>query len=136
MTFIGYLNVKKVDHSLGVNCARVCLHVYPFLFENSIEFDMDPVIRELVIKHIDNFLNEEKLLEKVSIFKECQKRGLVSSIENALYGALIESLYDITIVLNVFEGYTLTSDELQELLDVVQKNSIKIKSKISRVSTS
>jgi hypothetical protein len=97
---------------------------------------MDPVIKELVIKHIDNFLKEEKLLEKVSIFRECQKRGLVSSIENALYGALIESLYDITIVLNVFEGYTLTSDEMQELLDVVQNNSIEIKSKVSRVLTS
>ena len=118
----------------GVQSA--CLHVYPFLFKNSIEFDMDPVIKEYIIKHIDNFLKEEKLLEKVSIFKECQKMGLVSSIENALYGALIESLYDITIVLNVFEGYTLTSEEMQELLDVVQNNSIEIKSKVSRVSTS
>ena len=97
---------------------------------------MDPVIKELIIKHIDNFLKEEKLLAKVSIFKECQKRGLVSSIENALYGALIESLYDITIVLNVFEGYTLTSDELQELVDVVQNNSKEIKSKVTKVLTS
>lgn len=96
---------------------------------------MDPAIREYIKKHIDNFLNEEKLLEKVSLFKEYQKIGLVSSIEDALYGALIESLHDVTIVLNVFEGYSLTSEEMQELLELIKKESSKIKSKVSKAST-
>ncbi len=96
---------------------------------------MDPAIREYIKKHIENFLNEENLMKKVSLFKEYQKIGLVSSIENALYGALIESLHDITIVLNVFEGYSLTSEEMQELLEIIKKESPKIKSKISKAST-
>ena len=96
---------------------------------------MDPAIREYIKTHIDNFLNEEKLLEKVSLFKEYQKIGLVSSIENALYGALIESLHDITIVLNVFEGYSLTSEEMQELLDIIINESSRIKSVVSKASS-
>ena len=94
---------------------------------------MDPAIREYIKKHIENFLNEEKLLEKVSLFKEYQKIGIVSSIENAIYGALIESLHDVTIVLNVFEGHSLTSEEKQELVDIIRNNSLNIKSKVSKV---
>jgi hypothetical protein len=94
---------------------------------------MDPEIREYIIKHIDKFLKEENLLKKVSLLKEYQKIGLISSIENALYGALIESLHDITIVLNVFEGYSLSSDEMQELLVIIRNESLNIKSKVSKV---
>ena len=94
---------------------------------------MDPVIREYLQRHIDKFLNEEMLLEKVSLFKEYQKIGLVSSIENALYGALIESLHDVTIVLNVFEGHSLTSEEEQELVEIVKNKSVYIKSKVSKI---
>ena len=96
---------------------------------------MDPAIREYIKTHIDNFLKEEKLLEKVSLFKEYQKIGLVSSMENALYGALIESLHDITIVLNVFEGYSLTSEEEQELIEIIKNKSLEIKSEVSKAST-
>ena len=95
---------------------------------------MDPAIREYIKKHIDRFLNEEKLLEKVSLFKEYQKIGLISSIENAIYGALIESLHDVTIVLNVFDGHSLTSEEMQELVEIVRNKSLHIKSKVSKVS--
>jgi hypothetical protein len=70
---------------------------------------MDPVIKELVIKHIDNFLTEEKLLEKVSIFKECQKRGLVSSIENAIYGALLCARADPSDIVNILDSIQRTS---------------------------
>jgi len=93
---------------------------------------MDPEIREYIIKHIDKFLKEENLLKKVSLLKEYQKIGLISSIENALYGALIESLHDITIVLNVFEGYSLSPDEMQELLVIIENESLNIKSKVSK----
>jgi hypothetical protein len=96
---------------------------------------MDPEIRKYVKRHIDRFLSEEKLLEKVRLFKEYQKIGLVSSIENALYGALIESLHDITIVINVFEGYSLTSEDVQELLEIISNKSSEIKSKVSKTST-
>jgi hypothetical protein len=96
---------------------------------------MDPEIRKYVKRHIDRFLSEEKLLEKVRLFKEYQKIGLVSSIENALYGALIESLHDITIVINVFEGYSLTSEDVQELLEIISNKSLEIKSKVSKTST-
>ena len=93
---------------------------------------MDPEIREYIIKHIDKFLNEKNLLKKISLLKEYQKIGLISSIENALYGALIESLHDITIVLNVFEGYSLSPDEMQELLVIIRNESLNIKSKVSK----
>jgi hypothetical protein len=93
---------------------------------------MDPEIREYIIKHIDKFLKEENLLKKVSLLKEYQKIGLISCIENALYGALIESLHDITIVLNVFEGYSLSSEEMQELLVIIRNESLNIKSKVSK----
>jgi hypothetical protein len=96
---------------------------------------MDPEIREYVKKHIDKFLKKENLLKKVSLFKEYQKIGLVSSIEDAIYGALIESLHDVTIVLNVFEGHSLTSEEMQELIEIVRNNSLNIKSKVSKAST-
>jgi hypothetical protein len=96
---------------------------------------MDPEIRKYVERHIDRFLSEEKLLEKVRLFKKYQKIGLVSSIENALYGSLIESLHDITIVINVFEGYSLTSEDMQELLEIVSNKSSEIKSKVSKTST-
>lgn len=96
---------------------------------------MDPEIRKYVERHIDRFLSEEKLLEKVRLFKEYQKIGLVNSIENALYGALIESLHDITIVINVFEGYSLTSEDMQELLEIIRNKSSEIKSKVSKTST-
>jgi hypothetical protein len=96
---------------------------------------MDPEIRKYIKRHIDRFLSEEKLLEKVRLFKEYQKIGLVSSIENALYGALIESLHDITIVINVFEGYSLTSEDVQELLEIISNKSSEIKSKVSKTST-
>jgi hypothetical protein len=111
----------------------VLTHIY--YFENIMGFDMDPSIREYIKKHIDKFLNEEKLSKKVSLFKEYQKIGLVSSIEDALYGALIESLYDITIVLNVFEGHSLSSEEMEELLEIVRNKSLKIKSKVSKALT-
>jgi len=95
---------------------------------------MDPVIREYIQKHIDKFLKEEKLLAKVSLFKEYQKIGLVSSIENAIYGALIESLHDLTIVLNVFEGHSLNPEELHELVEIVRNKSLHIKSEVSKLS--
>jgi len=92
---------------------------------------MDPEIREYIIKHIDKF-EWKKFIEESKLLKEYQKIGLISSIENALYGALIESLYDITIVLNVFEGYSLSSEEMQELLVIIENESLNIKSKVSK----
>ena len=96
---------------------------------------MDPEIREYVKKLINIFLKEENLSKKVTLFKEYQKIGLITSIENALYGALIESLHDITIVINVFDGYSLTSEDVQDLLEVVSNKSSEIKSKVSKTST-
>ena len=96
---------------------------------------MDPEIREYVKKLINIFLKEENLSKKVTLFKEYQKIGLITSIENALYGALIESLHDITIVLNVFEGYSLTSEDKQELLEIIRNGSLEIKAKVSKAST-
>jgi hypothetical protein len=96
---------------------------------------MDPEIREYVKKLVNIFLKEENLSKKVSLFREYQKIGLITSIENALYGALIESLHDITIVLNVFEGYSLTSEDKQELLEIIRNGSLEIKAKVSKAST-
>jgi len=95
---------------------------------------MDSEIREYVKKRINKFLKEENLSKKVSFFKEYQKMGLITSIENVLYGALIESLHDITIVLNVFEGYSLTSEDEQELLEIIRNRSLEIKAKVSKAS--
>ena len=96
---------------------------------------MDPEIREYVKKLVNIFLKEENLSKKVSLFREYQKIGVITSIENALYGALIESLHDITIVLNVFEGYSLTSEDKQELLEIIRNGSLEIKEKVSKAST-
>jgi hypothetical protein len=96
---------------------------------------MDPEIREYVNKLVNIFLKEENLSKKVSLFREYQKIGVITSIENALYGALIESLHDITIVLNVFEGYSLTSEDKQELLEIIRNGSLEIKEKVSKAST-
>lgn len=93
---------------------------------------MDPEIREYVKKLVNIFLKEENLSKKVGLFREYQKIGLITSIENALYGALIESLHDITIVLNVFEGYSLTSEDKQELLEIIRNGSLEIKAKVSK----
>jgi hypothetical protein len=96
---------------------------------------MDSEIREYIYKHITNFLSKENLLKKIVLFEKFQKVGLVSSVENAIYGSLVESLLDITIVLNVFEGYSLTPEDMLELLDIIENRSSEIKSKVSNALT-
>jgi len=96
---------------------------------------MDSEIKGYIQKHINKFLSRENLLKKTSLLQKIQKIGLISSVEDALYGSLIESLLDITIVLNVFEGYSLTSEDILELLDIIENRSSEIKSKISNILT-
>ena len=96
---------------------------------------MDAEIREYILKHINNFLSKENLLKKKVLFEKFQKVGLVSSVENAIYGSFVESLLNITFVLNVFEGYSLTPEDMLELLDIIEDRSSEIKSKVSTALT-
>jgi hypothetical protein len=96
---------------------------------------MDAEIREYIFKHINNFLKKDNLLKKKVLFEKFQKVGLVSSVENAIYGSFVESLLNITFVLNVFEGYSLTPEDMLELLDIIEDRSSEIKSKVSTALT-
>ena len=96
---------------------------------------MDSEIKEYIHRHITKFLSRENLLKKINLLQKLQKIGFVNSVEDALYGSLIESLLDITIVINVFEGYSLTSEDILELLDIIEHRSSEIKSKVLSVLT-
>jgi len=96
---------------------------------------MEPEVRTYVKNRINKLLKKEDLIKKVELFKKYEKIGLISSLENALYGAFIESLHEITVVLNIFDGYTLSTEDMNELLDIISIRSSEIKEKISQAST-
>ena len=96
---------------------------------------MEPEVKTYVKNRINKLLKKENLMKKVELFKEYEKIGLISSLENALYGAFIESLHDTTVVLNVFDGYTLSNEDMNELLDIINDRSSEIKEKISQALT-
>ena len=96
---------------------------------------MEPETKRYLNNLIDKLLKMENLLKKVELLRKYESIGLISSIENALYGAFIEALHDVTVVLNVYEGYSLTSEDTDNLLQLINSRLLEIKEKISIAAT-
>lgn len=93
---------------------------------------MDLELKKYINHKIDKALKKENLYKKLDLLREYENINLISSIENALYGAFIESLHQITVVLNVFDGYSLTPEDMNDLLQIINNRKPEIKRKISQ----
>jgi len=95
---------------------------------------MEPSVRGFMEQLIDNFLKEKSLRARAVVYNEFKKIGFVSSIEDALFGALIESKFSTLALVNISRGSKMTTEEMQELVDIVRNRSLDIKSKIKTAS--
>ena len=95
---------------------------------------MEEMRRGFIEMQLDKQLEEETLHARVLYYNEFKKIGLCNSIENVVFGAIIDSL---TLQLAVFEmssGMELTSEQMREIIDIVTNRSLEIKTKISNAS--
>jgi len=92
---------------------------------------MEPETKIYLNTIIDKLLKKENLTKKTELLRKYESIDLISSIENALFGAFIEALHDVTVVLNVYEGYSLTSEDTDDLLQLINSRLLEIKEKIS-----
>jgi len=96
---------------------------------------MEPEIRGFAEKMIDNYLTEKNLAMRAIIYRKFQEIGLITSIENAIFGALFEGVANTLASAKMLSGLKLTIEEMKELFEIIRNRSLEIKSKI-RESTS
>jgi hypothetical protein len=97
---------------------------------------METEMRGVLEKYLDRFLSEDFLQKKVRLLKFYQSLNLVTSIEDALFGALLIGLQYSAAIYDVERQRTsdITDEETQEFSEIIRNRSLEIKTKISKAS--
>jgi len=95
---------------------------------------MESNLRGTLEIQCDYFLTEESLQARVGYLNQLKQTGLFNSFEDALVGALIESLTASCATMKILRGSKLTGDDMRAIREICMNRAADIKSKISMAS--
>jgi len=95
---------------------------------------MEPTLRGIIEKVIDDELSEDKLNSNYGVFAEFKNRGLIDSVASAMFGRVYMRAYSSWLEYKDDRGEEPSAEEAIELGRIFEARSIEIKSRISETA--
>jgi hypothetical protein len=96
---------------------------------------MEPTLRGIIEKVIDEELSEDKLSSNYGVFAEFRNRGLLDSVPSAMFGRIYMRAYSSWLNYKDEHGGEISPEEAMEFVRIFEKRAIEIKSKISEIAS-
>ena len=94
---------------------------------------MEPALRGIIEKVIDDELSEDKLNSNYGVFAEFKNRGLIDSVASAMFSRVYMRAYSAWLEYKENVREEPRAEEAIELGRIFEARSIEIKSKISEM---
>jgi hypothetical protein len=96
---------------------------------------MEPVLRGIIEKVIDEELSEDKLSSNYAVFTAFKDRGLIDSVSSAMFGRVYMRAYQAWLDYKASHAEEPRPEEAVELVRIFETRAIEIKSMISEISS-
>lgn len=96
---------------------------------------MEPALRGILEKVIDDELSDDKLESNYRIFLNFKSRGLIDSVPSAMFGRIYTRAYNAWLEYKANDGKPVSRLEATEFGRIFETRAIEIKSKITSVAS-
>lgn len=95
---------------------------------------MEPALRGILEKVIDDELSDDKLESNYRIFMNFKNRGLVDSVPSAMFGRIYTRTYNAWLEYKANDGKPVSRPEATEFGRIFETRAVEIRSKIMAVT--
>jgi hypothetical protein len=95
---------------------------------------MEPALRGILEKVIDDELSDDKLSSNFRIFTQFKNQGLIDSVPSAMFGRIYTRAYNAWLEYKASDDKPLSRHEATEFGRIFETRAIEIRSRISDVS--
>ena len=96
---------------------------------------MEPALRGILEKVIDDELTIDKLESNYRIFMNFKNRGLIESVPSAMFGRIYTRTYNAWLEYKANDSKPVSRPEATEFGRIFETRAVEIKSKITAVSS-
>lgn len=96
---------------------------------------MEPALRGIIEKVIDDELSDDKLSSNFGVFTAFKNRGHVESVSSAMFGRVYMRAYTTWLDYKASHDEEPRPEEAVELVRIFETRAIEIKSKISGIAS-
>jgi hypothetical protein len=96
---------------------------------------MEPALRGILEKVIDDELSDDKLQSNFRIFTEFKNLGFIDSVPSAMFGRVYTRTYNAWLEYKASDKKPVNRHEATEFSRIFESRSIEIKSKITEISS-
>ena len=96
---------------------------------------MEPALRGILEKVIDDELTRDKLESNYRIFTNFKNRGLIESVPSAMFGRIYTRTYNAWLEYKANDGKPVSRLEATEFGRIFETRALEIKSKITEVAS-
>ena len=96
---------------------------------------MEPALRGILEKVIDDELTIDKLESNYRIFMNFKNRGLIESVPSAMFGRIYTRTYNAWLEYKANDGKPVSRLEATEFGRIFETRAVEIKSKITSVTS-
>ncbi|MCW4049325.1 MAG: hypothetical protein NWE89_06255 [Candidatus Bathyarchaeota archaeon] len=95
---------------------------------------MEPALRGILEKVIDDELSDDKLASNFRIFTQFKNNGLIDSVPSAMFGRIYTRAYNAWLEYKASDDKPLNRHEATEFSRIFETRSMEIRSKITEIS--
>ena len=96
---------------------------------------MEPALRGILEKVIDNELSEDMLVSNFRIFTQFKNRGLIDSVPSAMFGRIYTRAYNAWLEYKAGDDKPVNRHEATEFGRIFEARSLEIRSRITEISS-
>jgi hypothetical protein len=96
---------------------------------------MEPALRGILEKVIDDELSEDKLVSNYRIFGQFRNSGLIDSVPSAMFGRIYTRAYNAWLEFKASDDKPLNRNEATEFGRIFEARAIEIRSRITEVAS-
>jgi hypothetical protein len=96
---------------------------------------MEPALRGILEKVIDEELNDDRLLGNYRIFTQFKNAGLIDSVPSAMFGRIYTRAYNAWLEYKASDDKPLNRHEATEFSRIFEARSMEIRSRLTEISS-
>ena len=96
---------------------------------------MEPALRGILEKVIDDELSDDKLESNYRIFMNFKNRGFIESVPSAMFGRIYTRIYNAWLEYKANDGTPISRPEATEFGRIFETRAVEIRSKIMSVAS-
>jgi len=96
---------------------------------------LEPALRGILEKVIDDELHEDKLESNYRIFMNFKNRGFIESVPSAMFGRIYTRTYNAWLEYKANDGTPISRPEATEFGRIFETRAVEIRSKIMSVAS-